>query len=145
MIFSGVDNVYAFRANVAANAVNIYKSSATAGFWCRPQRCELHRRGNATPMDGDTLTQVRQRPPSTGHGGSGTIAGSMAAGTFVVTTPNLGFSAGPATTRRDDPHAVGRADPDRPSAGAIRVRQGQLLPASSSRAAFMAAMGEPGI
>lgn len=100
MIFSGVDNVYAFRANVAGTAVNIYKASA-AGWVLVPllNVVSFTAGGAATPMDGDTLTQggatatIKRVMVA-----SGTIAGSTAAGTFVVTTPNLGFSAGPATT-----------------------------------------------
>ena len=100
MIFNGVDNVYAFRANVAGTAVDIYKSS-TNGWVNVPlfNVVSFTSAGTATPEDGDTLTQggataTIQRVMIS----SGTIAGSSAAGTFVVTTPNLGFSAGAATT-----------------------------------------------
>ena len=100
MIFSGQDQVYAFRANVAGTAVNIYKAS-TAGWVLVPffNTVSFTAGGTATPMDGDTLTQggataTIQRVMV----GSGTIAASTAAGTFVITTPNLGFSAGAATT-----------------------------------------------
>lgn len=100
MIFSGVDCVYAFRANDAGTAVNIYKAS-TAGWVQIPlyNTVSFTAAGAFTPEDGDTLTQgpasaTIKRVMIT----SGTIAGSTAAGTFVVTTPNLGFAAGAATT-----------------------------------------------
>lgn len=100
MVFSGQDNVYAFRANVAGTAVNIYKSSA-AGWVLVPlfNTVSFTAAGTAEPQDGDTLTQgpasaIIKRVMIS----SGSIAGSTAAGTFVVTTPNLGFSAGAATT-----------------------------------------------
>lgn len=100
MIFNGVDNVYAFRANTAATAVNIYKAT-TSGWVNVPlfNVVSFTAAGGVTPQDGDTLTQG----PATATImrvmiGSGTIAGSTAAGTFVVTTPTFGFSAGAATT-----------------------------------------------
>lgn len=104
MNFSGsarVDgNVYAFRANVAGTAVNIWKSSVT-GWVAVPlyNTVAFTAAGTAAPAVGDTLTQgpasatIKQVLIS-----SGTIAGSTAAGTLVVTTPNLGFAAGAATT-----------------------------------------------
>lgn len=100
MVFSGVDYVYAFRANAAGTAVDIYKSS-TAGWVLVPlfNVVSFTAAGTATPMEGDVLTQgpanatVMRVMIS-----SGTIAGNTAAGTLVVTTPNFGFSAGAATT-----------------------------------------------
>lgn len=100
MIFSGTDQVYAFRANVAGNAVALYKAS-TAGWILVPffNTVAFTAGGTATPMDGDTLTQgLATATIKRVMLASGTIAGSSAAGTFVVTTPNLGFAAGPATT-----------------------------------------------
>lgn len=101
MIFNGVDNVYAFRANVAGNAVALYKAS-TAGWTLVPffNTVDFTAGGTAIPLDGDTLTQ----------GGvtatikrvmwqSGSFTGGTAVGTFVVTTPTGGsFTAGAATT-----------------------------------------------
>lgn len=100
MIFNNQDEVYAFRNNEAGNAVNIYKAS-TAGWVLVPlfNVVSFTAAGTAEPEDGDTLIQgpamatIKRVMIS-----SGTIAGATAAGTFVVTTPNLGFSAGPATT-----------------------------------------------
>lgn len=100
MIFNNVDNVYAFRANVAGSAVYIYKAS-TAGWVLIPllNVVSFTAAGTATPVAGDTLTQG---PASATVKwvmiSSGTIAGSTAAGTLVVTTPNLGFAVGAATT-----------------------------------------------
>lgn len=100
MIFSGVDNVYAFRANAVGDRVLIYQASATG--WVNVplfNTIAFTAAGTATPMDGDTLTQgAATATIKRVMIGSGTIAGSTAAGTFVVTTPNLGFAAGAATT-----------------------------------------------
>ena len=100
MVFSGVDNVYAFRANVPGTAVNIYKASVT-GWVLVPMlnTVSFTGGGTATPADGDTLIQG----PATAtinrvQISSGTIAGSTAAGTFIVTNPTFGFGAGAATT-----------------------------------------------
>lgn len=100
MIFGGVDYVYAFRANTAGTAVDIWQSS-TAGWVNIPlyNTVTFTAAGTATPMDGDTLTQgpataTIQRVMIE----DGTIAGSTARGTMVVTTPNFGFSAGAAKT-----------------------------------------------
>lgn len=100
MVFGNEDYVYAFRANEAETAVNIYESSDNG--WVQVPLLNVisfTAAGTATPEDGDTLTQgpasaVIKRVMIA----SGTIAGSTAAGVFVVTTPNLGFSAGAATT-----------------------------------------------
>lgn len=99
MLFSGADNVYAFRANAGATAVNLYKASA--GGWVQVpffNTVNFTAGGTATALDGDVLTQ----------GGvtatikrvmwqSGAWAGS-AVGTFVVVNPTGGnFAAGAAT------------------------------------------------
>lgn len=96
----GSANVYAFRANGGATAVAIWKSTA-AGWVNIPlfNVVSFTACGTADPQDGDTLTQgpasaIIKRVMLSG----GTIAGSTAAGTFVVANPNLGFSAGAATT-----------------------------------------------
>ncbi len=100
MIFSGMDNVYAFRANTLGTAVNIYKASVS-GWVLVPMLNSVSFVGGGgfEPLDGDTLTQG----PATATinrvaVSSGAIAGGTAAGTFVITAPSLGFSAGPATT-----------------------------------------------
>lgn len=100
MIFAGVDFVYAFRANALGTAVGIWQSSA-AGWVSIPlyNTVSFTAAGTETPQDGDILTQgpasaTIQRVVIT----DGTIAGATAVGTFIVTTPNLGFSAGAATT-----------------------------------------------
>lgn len=100
MIFANVDNVYAFRANVNGDGVGIYKSS-TSGWVNIPLQSTVAftAGGGAQPQVGDTLFQG---PASatimavmiTG----GTITGNTAVGTLAVSTPNLGFSAGAATT-----------------------------------------------
>lgn len=100
MIFGGSDFIYAFRANVAGTAVAIWQSS-NSGWVNIPlyNTVAFTAAGGATPQDGDTLTQgpataTIQRVMIS----DGTIAGSTAVGTFVITTPNLGFGAGAATT-----------------------------------------------
>ena len=100
MTFSGVDYVYAFRANVGNTAVAIYKNSAS-GWTLVPfyKIISFTAGGAATPSDGATLTQ---------GGVTATIKRVMtqsglwtgaAAGQFVITTPSGGnFAAGAATT-----------------------------------------------
>ena len=100
MIFDGVDYVYAFRANDAGNAVDIWEAS-TAGWVNIPLQSTVAftAGGTATPAAGDTLEQgPASATIKTVMITSGTIAGGTAAGTLVITTPNLGFSAGAATT-----------------------------------------------
>ena len=101
MIFNGVDNVYAFRANVTGTAVGIWKASTT-GWVPVPLFNLVNWTGGSTtpPLDGDTLTQgavtaTIQRVMWQ----SGTFGASSAAGAFVVTNPAGGnFAAGLATT-----------------------------------------------
>lgn len=98
-IFSGLDYVYAFRANVGNSAVDLYQ--ATAGGWVQVpfyNEVSFTAGGTATPADGATLTQggvtatVKRVVTS-----SGAWTGT-AAGRFVVTNPVGGnFSAGAAT------------------------------------------------
>lgn len=100
MIFNGDDFVYAFRANETGTAVNIWQDSAPG--WVNiplQNTVAFTALGGVEPQDGETLTQgpasaTIKRVMITG----GAIAGNTATGTFVVTTPNLGFSAGAATT-----------------------------------------------
>lgn len=99
MAFAGVDNLYAFRANIGATAVLLYKTTATGWTVVPYYNLVSFTAGTAPiPLDGETLTQ----------GGvtatikrvmwqSGAWAGS-AVGQFVVTNPAGGnFAAGAAT------------------------------------------------
>lgn len=99
MVFGGVDNVYAFRANAGATAVDLYKSSV--GGWVNVPFYKIvsfTTGGGATPVDGAVLTQggvtaTIKRVMTQ----SGAWAGT-AAGQFVITTPAGGnFAAGAAT------------------------------------------------
>ncbi len=100
MVFSGVDNVYAFRANVGATAVAIYKKS-TSGWTLVPfyNIVSFTLGGTTEPADGTTLTQggvtaTIKRVMSQ----SGIWASNTAAGQFVITNPAGGnFAAGAAT------------------------------------------------
>lgn len=100
MVFSNQDYVYAFRANVLGTAVDIWESSSTG--WVNvplQNTVAFTAGGTALPAVGDTLIQG---PASATIKAvmitDGTITGGTAAGTLVVETPNLGFSAGAATT-----------------------------------------------
>lgn len=99
MVFANRDQVYGFRANTMGTAVDIHVASPAGWVLVPLQNVVSFTGGNtATPMDGDTLTQG----PATATikrvvTATGAFSGS-AAGVLVVTTPNLGFSAGPATT-----------------------------------------------
>ncbi len=100
MIFDGVDNLYAWRANVAGTAVAIYKTSAAG--WVLVPFFELVQftAGSAIPFDGDTLTKggvsaIIQRVMWQ----SGSFTGGSAVGALVIQSPTGGnFSAGAATT-----------------------------------------------
>lgn len=99
MVFSGVDNVYAFRNNAGGTAVELYKSSAGGWVLVPFYKIVSFTVGNvATPVDGAVLTQggvtatVKRVMTQ-----SGAWAGT-AAGQFVITTPAGGnFAAGAAT------------------------------------------------
>lgn len=99
MAFAGVDNVYAFRDNVGATAVQLYKSSPS-GWVLVPffNTVNFTAGGGATPADGATLTQggvtaTIKRVMTQSGAWTGT-----AAGTFVITNPAGGnFAAGAAT------------------------------------------------
>lgn len=100
MVFSGVDYVYAFRANSGGTAVDIYKSSSSG--WVNVplyKIVEFTAGGTATPADGATLTQggvtatVKRVMTRSGPSWTGSAAGA-----FVITTPSGGnFAAGAAT------------------------------------------------
>jgi hypothetical protein len=99
MTFLGVDNVYAFRANIGGTAVAIYKASAS-GWVNVPLFNSLNfDTGSAQPQDGDVITQggvtaTIKRVMWQSGAWSGT-----AVGTFVVTNPAGGnFAAGAATS-----------------------------------------------
>lgn len=100
MTFAGVDNVYAFRANVGGTAVNIWKASGAG--WVQIPLLNLvsfSGGGTATPLDGQTLIQggvtaTIRRVMTRSGAWTGTAAGG-----FVVTNPVGGsFVAGAATT-----------------------------------------------
>jgi hypothetical protein len=98
-VFSGVDNVYAFRANVGGTAVDMYKSSASG--WVQVtfyNEVVFTAGGTATPADGAVLTQggvtatVRRVVTRSG------VWTGTAAGAFIITNPVGGnFAAGAAT------------------------------------------------
>lgn len=99
MVFSGVDNIYAFRANGGGTAVLLYK--ATSSGWVLVPYYNIisfTAGGTATPLDGDNLTQggvhaIIKRVMWQ----SGTWTGT-AVGQFVVVNPTGGnFAAGAAT------------------------------------------------
>lgn len=103
MIFGGVDNLYAFRANAGNTAVALYKTSA-AGWTLVPFFNLLTwTAGSVQPRDGDTLTQggvtaIIQRVMWQ-SGAFAVSPGNSAAGAFVVANPAGGnFAAGAATT-----------------------------------------------
>lgn len=102
MVFSGTDNLYAFRANLAGTAVNLYRSSSIG--WVQVpffNVVEFTAGAAAIPADGDTLIQgavtatikrIMQRSGADAWSGD-------AAGGFVITNPSGGnFAAGAATT-----------------------------------------------
>lgn len=102
MVFNSTDHLYAFRANGAGTAVNLYESSSIG--WVQVpffNVVEFTAGGTAIAADGDTLTQgavtatikrVMQRSGASGWTGN-------AVGGFVVTNPTGGnFAAGAATT-----------------------------------------------
>ena len=99
-VFSGVDYLYAFRANVGGTAVDMYQSSGSG--WTQVtfyNEVVFTAGGTATPADGATLTQggvtaTVKRVVAR----SGSFAASSAAGAFVITNPVGGnFAAGAAT------------------------------------------------
>ena len=100
MAFAGVDHLYAFRANLGATAVVLYKASA-AGWVLVPfyNLVSFTAGGTSIPLDGEVLTQggvtaTVKRVMWTAGGWTGS-----AAGRFVVTNPAGGnFAAGAATT-----------------------------------------------
>lgn len=102
MVFNSTDHLYAFRANAAGTAANLYESTAMG--WSQVpffNVVEFTAGGSAIAADGDTLTQgavtatikrVMQRSGASGWTGN-------AVGGFVVTNPTGGnFAAGAATT-----------------------------------------------
>ena len=101
MVFAGVDHLYAFRANEAGTAVNLWEAS-DSGWVQIPflNIVEFTGGGTDVPLDGATLTQggvtatvkrIMQRSGDDSWTGD-------AAGAFVITTPSGGsFTAGAAT------------------------------------------------
>lgn len=100
MVFSGADNVYAFRADAGGTVVKLYKKSGS-GWTLVPfyNTVNFTAGGTTAALDGDVLTQggvtaTIKRVMTQ----SGAWAGT-AAGTFVITNPAGGnFGAGAATT-----------------------------------------------
>lgn len=101
MVFNGVDNVYAFRANANASAVAIYKATSSGWVLVPYFKIVSFTVGSASaPVDGDTLTQggvtaTIQRVMWQ----SGLFTANTAVGQLVITTPAGGnFSNSTATT-----------------------------------------------
>jgi len=103
MIFLGADQLYAWRANTAGTAVNIYQASPVG--WVLVPLFDIVQfiSGSVQPMDGDTLTQggvtatVMRTMWQSGAFAAG--PGNTAVGALVITNPFGGnFSAGAATT-----------------------------------------------
>ena len=100
MVFNGVDNIYAFRADAPGTTVLLYKASA-AGWVLVPffDTVQFTTGAVAEPADGATLTQggvtaTIKRVQTA----SGTYAGATAAGQLVITDVAGGnFAAGAAT------------------------------------------------
>lgn len=100
MIFSGVDNLYAFRANAGATAVALYKTSASGWTLVPFFNTVSFTAGSALPADGDTLTQGGVTATiKRVMWASGTTGAVTAAGKLVITDPSGGnFAAGAATS-----------------------------------------------
>lgn len=106
MIFNGVDNVYAFRANASGTAVNIWQASPIGWIQVRLFNLVTFTAGNSVssgqPADGGTLTQggvtaTIQRVMS--QSGAWANGGGTAVGAIVIQNPVGGnFHAGTATT-----------------------------------------------
>lgn len=101
-IFSGVDNVYAFRNNAGGTAVDIYKSSA--GGWVNVplyREISFTNAGPGIPLDGDTLTETAGGETATVKRvvlESGSFPSSINTGRFIITTPAPSeFEGGAAT------------------------------------------------
>lgn len=99
MIFSSIDNVYAFRDNAGGTAVELYKKSAGGWVLVPFYKIVSFNTGNvAIPADGATLTQggvtaTVKRVMTQSGAWTGTAAGQ-----FVITTPAGGnFAIGAAT------------------------------------------------
>jgi hypothetical protein len=100
MVFNGVDNLYAFRANSAGTQALLYKTTSTGWVQVPYFNTINFTAGNtATPLAGDTLTQggvtaIVKRVMTRSGAWSGTAAGGL-----VITTSTGGsFGAGAATT-----------------------------------------------
>lgn len=102
MIFNGVDEVYAFRANATNSTVLLYQ--ATAAGWSQVQffntvNWTAGSSGSTVPIDGETITQGGVSATiKRSMWQSGSFTGASAVGTFVLTNPVGGnFAAGSAT------------------------------------------------
>lgn len=101
IVFNGVDEVYAFRANVSASAVAIYKASASGWTLVPYFKIVSFTVGSAVaPADGDTLTQSGVTATiKRVMWQSGLFTDNTAVGQLVITTPSGGnFSNSTATT-----------------------------------------------
>jgi hypothetical protein len=104
MAFSGVDHVYAFRANAGATATLLWKASPTG--WVQVPYYNLISftgGGTTNPLDGDTLTQggvtATIKRVMWQSGAWAVPPAGSAIGQFVITAPFGGvFAAGAATT-----------------------------------------------
>jgi hypothetical protein len=103
MIFLGVDNLYAFRANAGNTATLLYK--ATSSGWALVPFFNLvnFTAGSVMPIDGDTLTQggvtATIQRVMWQSGAFASSPGDTAVGALVVTNPAGGnFGSGAATT-----------------------------------------------
>lgn len=100
MVFSGLDNLYAFRANANGTAVLLYKATPSGWTLVPFFNVVSFSAASALPADGDTITQggvtaTVQRVMWQ----SGTTGAVSAAGVLVVKNPAGGdFAAGAATS-----------------------------------------------
>lgn len=103
MAFSGVDHVYAFRANAGSTATLLWKASP-AGWVQVPYYNLVAFTGGSTvtPLDGETLTQggvTATIKRVMWQSGAWSATSGSAVGQFVITNPTGGsFAAGAATT-----------------------------------------------
>ena len=103
MIFNGVDNIYAFRADTVGATVQIHKATPAGWVLVPLLRLLNFTGGSAAPLDGDTLTQgtvtATIKRVMWQSGAFAVAPGNSAAGAFVITAPAGGaFVTGAATT-----------------------------------------------
>lgn len=100
MTFSGVDYVYAFRADITNSYVNIYKSTSSGWVLVTLWNTIRFTNGTVAVSDGDILQQGSVRAVIRRvMWQSGTYGAGSAAGVLVIQNPEGGvFTAGAATT-----------------------------------------------